>query len=96
MGPLIFNVQPRNFYPRSPCGERHIICQRIDIRVNISIHALLAESDVFLTLTVRNVPIISIHALLAESDQAANGLAHAPPQISIHALLAESDSFKGN
>ena len=34
----------------------------------ISIHALLAESDVFLTLTVCNVPIISIHALLAESD----------------------------
>ena len=23
IGPLIFNVQPRNFYPRSPCGERH-------------------------------------------------------------------------
>ena len=22
LGPLIFNVQPRNFYPRSPCGER--------------------------------------------------------------------------
>ena len=22
IGPLIFNVQPRNFYPRSPCGER--------------------------------------------------------------------------
>ena len=22
IGPLIFSVQPRNFYPRSPCGER--------------------------------------------------------------------------
>ena len=38
----------------------------------ISIHALLAESD-FLTLTVRNVPIISIHALLAESDNQGEG-----------------------
>ena len=24
IGPLIFSVQPRNFYPRSPCGERLI------------------------------------------------------------------------
>ena len=34
-----------NFYPRSPCGERR---DSVDIKVNardISIHALLAESD---------------------------------------------------
>ena len=34
-----------NFYPRSPCGERRAIpCYRHDVQ-NISIHALLAESD---------------------------------------------------
>ena len=34
-----------NFYPRSPCGERHNV--RLDTRQRdaISIHALLAESD---------------------------------------------------
>ena len=41
---LVINI--RNFYPRSPCGERrHIIDTRTQ-RINISIHALLAESDV--------------------------------------------------
>ena len=56
-----------NFYPRSPCGERPPYNLMIHHEKNISIHALLAESD--------NGPgpfgparIISIHALLAESD----------------------------
>ena len=36
----------RNFYPRSPCGERppFLLCH--DLARDISIHALLAESDV--------------------------------------------------
>ena len=46
MGPLIFNVQPRNFYPRSPCGERPAIDKLDRSDCGISIHALLAESDV--------------------------------------------------
>ena len=46
MGPLIFNVQPRNFYPRSPCGERRVTVLGIQHRLGISIHALLAESDI--------------------------------------------------
>ena len=38
-------TKPRDFYPRSPCGERHMDnLFRISYR-NISIHALLAESD---------------------------------------------------
>ena len=64
--PLLCNVKP-NFYPRSPCGERHdatLHCLRV---MRISIHALLAESD------PKRYPVIlgrviSIHALLAESD----------------------------
>ena len=36
-----------NFYPRSPCGERHKLhINRTAKAVSISIHALLAESDV--------------------------------------------------
>ena len=34
------------FYPRSPCGERLFLLRKITITVDISIHALLAESDV--------------------------------------------------
>ena len=34
-----------NFYPRSPCGERRVTVLGIQHKVGISIHALLAESD---------------------------------------------------
>ena len=57
-----------DFYPRSPCGERRVTVLGIQHRVGISIHALLAESDVTLICEVIAVMTISIHALLAESD----------------------------
>ena len=148
-----------HFYPRSPCGERHVWaypdgfaclflstlslrratgCAQYYIHApGISIHALLAESDlggfgvgswprvIFLstlslrratsttiiticivlkflsTLSLRrattkhaqatSTPQISIHALLAESDGVTVlGIQHRSG-ISIHALLAESD-----
>ena len=56
-----------NFYPRSPCGERHSAncnCRSVH---PISIHALLAESDLSGS-TKPRARRISIHALLAESD----------------------------
>ena len=34
------------FYPRSPCGERHRNIANGERKKNISIHALLAESDI--------------------------------------------------
>ena len=57
-----------NFYPRSPCGERlHYDNYNLHC-VEISIHALLAESDAKLYYFA--CPFcISIHALLAESDR---------------------------
>ena len=36
-----------DFYPRSPCGERQVGQNRLRQKLAISIHALLAESDVF-------------------------------------------------
>ena len=36
---------PRHFNPRSPCGERPVVVNFSDICLPISIHALLAESD---------------------------------------------------
>ena len=56
-----------HFYPRSPCGERRLNLPSKPIDKNISIHALLAESDT--RRASRQHPAgISIHALLAESD----------------------------
>ena len=56
-----------NFYPRSPCGERRAWSASKLGGISISIHALLAESDIVIAL--RHVhSVISIHALLAESD----------------------------
>ena len=73
---------------RATTGERLKV-----IQIDISIHALLAESDIN-----RNVANserkknISIHALLAESDAMQIIIIVVGTVISIHALLAESDS----
>ena len=58
----------RHFYPRSPCGERLPPAVQLHISDYISIHALLAESDIVATYNIL-IWIISIHALLAESDR---------------------------
>ena len=59
----------------------------------ISIHALLAESDSGTLSDTSDVTAISIHALLAESDLLLCP-SFMPSQISIHALLAESDPVR--
>ena len=56
----------------------------------ISIHALLAESDLKFTRLFYDL-FISIHALLAESDVLEEDFPVDSVTISIHALLAESD-----
>ena len=56
-----------HFYPRSPCGERPWARGSRVTYVEISIHALLAESDI-VSGAGNNTIRISIHALLAESD----------------------------
>ena len=58
--------------------------------LQISIHALLAESDRFIQRTCLMLVQISIHALLAESDSFETP-ENMEISISIHALLAESD-----
>ena len=57
-----------DFYPRSPCGERHLRVLDGSKSSIISIHALLAESDGVTVLGIQHKVGISIHALLAESD----------------------------
>ena len=64
----IFRNLLNDFYPRSPCGERlHFDNYNLHC-VEISIHALLAESDTPARISSR-LEEISIHALLAESDR---------------------------
>ena len=86
-----FILAVKNFYPRSPCGERQNGLWLYQPKSGISIHALLAESDPGLRVIVVSVLAISIHALLAESDCMFVIIIHKGPGISIHALLAESD-----
>ena len=62
------NIDVTDFYPRSPCGERQQAqCFKVP-PLCISIHALLAESDVHYDNYNLHCVEISIHALLAESD----------------------------
>ena len=80
------------FYPRSPCGERRPTMQRALGVFSISIHALLAESDV----TCASQTIKSDTFLSTLSLRRATGHVNATDfhsfRISIHALLAESDA----
>ena len=71
-GERLLDVQPKDentldFYPRSPCGERLHFATLKFVNPYISIHALLAESDIT-DIDFRIIAKISIHALLAESD----------------------------
>ena len=85
----------RNFYPRSPCGERPTPRCRP-----------LSRAPFLSTLSLRRATVqnynacvgarISIHALLAESDPLPAMCTNTRLTISIHALLAESDfAFSG-
>ena len=81
-----------NFYPRSPCGERLQGQCPPGKEPVISIHALLAESDVngdaplncFVNFYPRS-PCGERHYF--------SGVMRQNPGISIHALLAESDPW---
>ena len=50
-GPVSFFNTFQNFYPRSPCGERQCLPGFCRMTAEISIHALLAESDHFVGLS---------------------------------------------
>ena len=80
----------RNFYPRSPCGERPVTSVARVATTVISIHALLAESD------EPENPIIAYdndfypRSPCGERLDSSYGALEGA-SISIHALLAESD-----
>ena len=85
----------QNFYPRSPCGERPLCCRSQARPFSISIHALLAESD----LRAEGPKKARYKFLSTLSLRRATATPRAGRQaaaISIHALLAESDAILGN
>ena len=89
MGVTVLGIQ-HNFYPRSPCGERHAQHFSTLHNIFISIHALLAESDAVvydIVLMPREfLSTLSLRRATVELTTLVNKLF-----ISIHALLAESD-----
>ena len=89
LGNVVAALPMLNFYPRSPCGERHDLepssTRKLTFLSTLSLRRATGHHR-----TYSQYPCISIHALLAESDcQAWRGTQR--HKISIHALLAESD-----
>ena len=82
----------RHFYPRSPCGERPVGVLSCYLDNIISIHALLAESDISALWMVVNLPLFLSTLSLRRATVTVLGIQHRTG-ISIHALLAESDRF---
>ena len=81
-----------NFYPRSPCGERPVIFCKLLYSFVISIHALLAESDLSHFSTRRGLlAFLSTLSLRRATNVGTNSAGL--NVISIHALLAESDGI---
>ena len=79
-----------HFYPRSPCGERRVHYDNYNLHCVISIHALLAESDVASLLAVGRAGYFYPRSPCGERRRRSVKLFR-QNYISIHALLAESD-----
>ena len=85
------HTQRRNFYPRSPCGERRLYCCRESFSSRYFYPRSPCGERLEMIDSLASLTLISIHALLAESDHRCADLICAHWNISIHALLAESD-----
>ena len=80
----------KNFYPRSPCGERLLGAKRRPCMGRISIHALLAESD-YNKVNLKSKSRGFLSTLSLRRATAADISTRRGASISIHALLAESE-----
>ena len=87
MGVKVFNT---DFYPRSPCGERQPSTPGKPTIKGISIHALLAESDISCAWSASKLGDFYPRSPCGERRVTVLGIQHRTG-ISIHALLAESD-----
>ena len=85
----------RDFYPRSPCGERRA-SQSYSLAMILFLSTLSLRRATLANSSRAPPTVISIHALLAESDQSVTTSFQGGFAISIHALLAESDDRQQN
>ncbi len=87
---LDLTFQERDFYPRSPCGERQLVSMLNSPHSKISIHALLAESDEVSGDTWQRGSNFYPRSPCGERPDGLFFFGRRN-RISIHALLAESD-----
>ena len=87
---LVSIVTNKDFYPRSPCGERPSTPTTVLTLICISIHALLAESDRSHRGN-NGSPIHFYPRSPCGERQRFQAVDISARRISIHALLAESD-----
>ena len=66
MGVTVLGIQ-HNFYPRSPCGERHDTSSLLKCQVKFLSTLSLRRATTLICDVIAEITI-SIHALLAESD----------------------------
>ena len=92
IGPLIFNVQPRNFYPRSPCGERLAIGLSTKSISNFYPRSPCGERLIMEATKVENQYFYP-RSPCGERPHI-RSTSHGRRGISIHALLAESDTSR--
>ena len=88
---LVLQVIPVDFYPRSPCGERHLCPGAACSNKLISIHALLAESDAPVGIADGTIQSDFYPRSPCGERRWAPTAPWRTYAISIHALLAESD-----
>ena len=81
----------KNFYPRSPCGERQPRKTEAPGAIVFLSTLSLRRATQLKSAPFTKITVISIHALLAESDAGLILFFFCCILISIHALLAESD-----
>ena len=91
-GPRPAAVPRQDFYPHSPCGERHSASFSNGVFCTISIHTLLAESDVEIY-ALKKVGMEFLSTLSLRRATCAAAALGLELQISIHTLLAESDAL---
>ena len=92
---FFYVAKANNFYPRSPCGERLKAPKVTRHMRKISIHALLAESDIARDIVLPHILLFLSTLSLRRATQSTYAKLPRDLIISIHALLAESDNNGG-
>ena len=86
----------QDFYPRSPCGERQVLRYGVLTASLISIHALLAESDIFVFWTARSRRLFLSTLSLRRATVSRQNQRQKPPFLSTLSLRRATSGVLGN